>query len=185
MRRRLLIRLVAGLLLTALAGAPVAAGGWAEAKMDGIGGSGGDSGGGGITEGTEQRVDFRLLAHGFNPVDWGTAMLVATNRDTGDAVRVPAENLGKGLWTATLTFPAEGSWQLSVEHSEVLTSNLPIVEVAGAPALGTGVAQALTVALVAAMALAGVALLVISGRRLRRSRPAGREAEVEPKLARA
>jgi hypothetical protein len=185
MRRRTLIGPIAALLLAALAAGPVAAGGWAEAKADGIG-SGGDSGdGGGLTEGAEQEIGFRLLQHGVTPVDFGRVMVVATNSETGEAVRAPAAHVGGGRWEATISFPEAGSWQLSVEHSDLLVSNLPIVEVAAAPVARAGAPVGM-IGLVGAIALLGAMLLIVSGRRLRGlrgTRPA--DAEANAKLARA
>ena len=101
-----LVTLVAG---TALAG------GWAEVTMV-------DGAGDPPIVGEESEIRFSLLQHGVTAVDFGQAQFTAVNLDTGETITVAATNHGGGLWSAVVTFPAEGNWEIGVAHNGLLTS---------------------------------------------------------------
>ena len=91
------------------------AGGWAEVTM--VEGAGDPP-----IAGEEREIRFSLLQHGVTAVDFGEAQLTAVNPDTGETITVAATNHGGGLWSAFVTFPAGGNWEIGVAHNELLTS---------------------------------------------------------------
>ena len=101
-------------LMTLMTGTALA-GGWAEVTMV-------DGAGDPPIAGEEREIRFSLLQHGVTAVDFGEAQLTAVNPDTGETITVAATNHGGGLWSAIVTFPAGGNWEIGVAHNELLTS---------------------------------------------------------------
>jgi hypothetical protein len=99
----------AAVLLTGALASAAAAGGWALATLDapptepGVGGT--------VT------VGFTLMQHGVTPVDWGQPLVMLVETASGETVTAVAHPSGSvGHWTAQLTVPAAGSWNLSIRH---------------------------------------------------------------------
>jgi hypothetical protein len=105
--------IVAG--LTALMTGVALAGGWAEVVMV-------DDSAGPPVAGEESEISFSLLQHGVSAVDFGEVQVTATNSETGQVISVPATNHGGGAWSALVTFPVEGDWQVGVAHNDLETS---------------------------------------------------------------
>ena len=101
-------------LVTLMTGTALA-GGWAEVTM--VDGSGDPP-----IAGEEREIRFSLLQHGVTAVDFGRVQLTAVNPDSGETITVAASNHGGGMWSAFVTFPAEGNWEIAVAHNELLTS---------------------------------------------------------------
>lgn len=123
--------------------------------------------------GESRDIEFRLLQHGVTPVTFGDVQLTATLPGSDDEIVVPATSLGDGRWTATVTFPAEGQWQVRVTHSVFETSAPTTLQVAaGTAASATGGATSpwtfLLIAGLAAAAILGTAVIRIG------HKPAGR-----------
>ena len=91
------------------------AGGWAEVSLT-------DSPEDPPIAGEERDVRFSLLQHGVTAVDFGEVQLTATHQDSGQIIAVPARNHGGGIWSAVVTFPAEGDWQIGIAHNGLETS---------------------------------------------------------------
>jgi hypothetical protein len=148
----------------ALAALPVAAGNFAQVTM--VQGSEDPP-----VAGEEREIRFVLLQHGVTPVDHGQVQLTATLPGSDEPITVLATSVGDGEWTARVTLPVEGEWQLQVTHSEFETSAPTALSVA--PAGFSAPPAALPVT---GIALAGVALAlltVVIGRRRRPMRPDG------------
>ena len=101
-------------LVTLMTGTALA-GGWAEVTMV-------DGAEDPPIAGEEREIRFALLQHGVTAVDFGQARLTAVNLDTGATITAAATNHGGGLWSAFITFPTEGNWEIGVAHDELLTS---------------------------------------------------------------
>ncbi len=101
--------------LTALMTGTALAGGWAEVVIT-------DGSEGPPIAGEEREIQFSLLQHGVTAVDFGNVQLTAVNADTGESITVPATSHGGGSWSAVVTFPAAGGWQIAVVHDELATS---------------------------------------------------------------
>ena len=159
-RSRVGIGLVTFAVLAILAAVPVAAGNYAEVEVT----SGLDAP---PTAGEGRELGLLLLQHGVTPVDHGRVLVTAVLADTGETVTADAAPLGDGAWTATITFPTGGDWQLRVTHSEFETPQPMAVSV--------GDATSPLSALVIPVGLVGAALsLVLAATALvRRSRHAG------------
>ena len=104
--------------LTALVTTGVVAGGWADVVMI-------DEDGAPPVAGEQHDVAFRLMQHGVTPVDFGRVELVATLADGGQQVRAQAVSIGNGEWVATITLPRDGVWEITVTHTDLLTSEPP------------------------------------------------------------
>ncbi|MEO6579188.1 MAG: FixH family protein, partial [Candidatus Limnocylindria bacterium] len=112
--RRFAIMLAAlGACLAMMTGTALA-GGWAEVAMT-------SDSEDPPTAGEEREIEFSLLQHGVTAVDYGNVKLTAVNPDTGQTITVPATNHGGGVWSATVAFPVEGSWQIGVAHDGLVT----------------------------------------------------------------
>lgn len=110
------------------------------------------------TAGEAREIRFSLLQHGVTPINDGDVELIATLPGSDDAIRVPATSLGDGEWMATVTFPAEGDWQVRVTHSVYETSAASTLAVASASgATGAASVQPGTFALLAALVALGLA----------------------------
>lgn len=155
---RLLQRLslcAATLALATLAFAgPALAGGWAEVTLSGA------------TEppvaGQPHEVRFTLLQHGVTPVAFGDATLTASLPGTDETVTVPAQALGDGEWAATIIFPVDGAWEITVRHSELETTavmGLAVGEATSGAATAAGAGGASQIP--AFLAVAGVALITV------------------------
>jgi hypothetical protein len=127
---RLLLRAtsILGLLaaVAALAAAPVLAGNFADVTIV----EGGEAP---PVAGEERELRFLLLQHGVTPVDHGTVDVVATLPGTDEEIVLPATYAGDGVWTATITFPESGAWEIGVTHSVFETSAAMPLTVASAP----------------------------------------------------
>ena len=101
--------------LAALMTGTALAGGWAEVVIT-------DGSEAPPIAGEEREIQFSLLQHGVTAVDFGEAQLTAVNSETGESITVPATNHGGGSWSAVVTFPVAGDWQIAVGHTELATS---------------------------------------------------------------
>jgi hypothetical protein len=155
-----------GMLLTLMAGTALA-GGYAEVTF--VDGTGEPS-----TAGEEREIRFSVLQHGVTAVDWGGVNLVAVNPDSGESVTVPATNQPGGRWSAVVTFPSGGEWQLTVTHTDLATPG-PI----GLTVAPSAAAMAWLPALLAVSAFAAVAIAVAVGMLRARSRPSTLATPVE------
>ena len=153
--------------LMVLATGTVLAGGWAEVTM--VEGSGDPP-----IAGEEREIRFQLLQHGVTAVDFGDVELNAVDPATGQAITVAATNRGGGIWSALVTFPVDGTWQISVAHSDLLTSE-PTTLAVGRIDGFAGVGGAIAIGAFALMAIVvvGSALLIGRGRRTSLAEPAG------------
>jgi hypothetical protein len=134
--------------LTLMTGVALA-GGWAEVGMV-------DGAEDPPIAGEEREIRFVLLQHGLTAVDDGDVHLTATHEATGDTITVPATGLGGGEWSASVTFPADGSWQIRVTHDELETSPPTMISV-GQPDGPGDLAGAVSIGL---FGLAAAAVLV-------------------------
>ena len=159
---RHLTRIGAGLAtlaaLLALISGTTLAGGWAEVVMT-------DASQDPPVAGESGEIEFTLLQHGVTAVDFGDVELTAVNAETGDELTVPATSLGGGRWSASVTFPVAGSWQISVRHNDLETSG-PTTLTVGPDAHLAWLPPALTIGIFAAVAVA-----VTGGMLLFRNRP--------------
>ena len=160
---RHLTRVGAGLatlvVLLALITGTALAGGWAEVVMT-------DASEDPPVAGETGEIQFMLLQHGVTAVDFGEVNLTAVNTETGEELSVPATSLGGGRWSANVTFPVAGSWQIGVRHNELETSG-PTTLTVGPDAQLAWLPPTLTLGVFAAVVLA-----VIGGMLLFRTRPA-------------
>jgi len=140
---RRLIALPFALVAVLAVGATVLAGGWAT--VDAAGPTNGAGAGTGTT------LNLEVRQHGVTPVSWPRISVIATNKATGEKFTSTATPTAEqtGHYTATLTFPTEGSWTLSYESPDLVmegTATLavaaPVVAAAAAanaaPAASTG-----------------------------------------------
>ena len=171
---RRLIRMAAALtaigLMASFTTTSVLAGNWAETSMV----DGADSP---PTAGEARELRFTLMQHGVTPVDFGTVEVAATLPGTDERISVPAIHLGAGEWTATVTFPVEGDWQLRIAHSVLETPAASTFSVAQDP----GPAWLRMTASLAGLLLAAVVLMAAT--RLVRSRPSRPSDPAEPSIA--
>lgn len=146
---------VAGLAaLLALVTGTALAGGWAEVTMIG------DSADPPVA-GEEREIRFTLLQHGVTAVDDGQVNLTATHPETGEQIMVGATSLGGGRWTATVTFPVDGSWEIGVTHDSLDTS-APLRMVVGEAAGLAWLPAALALAGFGAAAAAVTAVILVT-----------------------
>jgi len=144
--------------LLALITGTALAGGWAEVVMTGASEDP-------PVAGETDEVDFTLLQHGVTAVDFGDVELTAINPDTGQELTVPARSLGGGRWSASITFPVAGDWQIGVRHNDLETSGPTTLRVGPVDQLAW-LPSTLTLGIFAAVAMA-----VIAGMLLFRNRP--------------
>jgi hypothetical protein len=109
--------------LIALTAGTALAGGWAEVSMT-------DGSEGPPIAGEEREIRFSLLQHGVTAVDFGEVQLTAVHEASGQVVTVPATNHGGGIWSAVLTFPAGGEWEIGIAHNGLETSAPTMLAVA-------------------------------------------------------
>ena len=134
--------------------------------------------------GEAREIRFSLLQHGVTPINYGDVQLTATLPGTDESITVPATSVGDGEWVATLTFPAEGAWEVEVTHSLYETSPATPLAVASADtAAAAASAQPWTFAVLAALvalSLAAMAAVAVGSWLERRDAIAllNREAEV-------
>ena len=123
---RLRLALPFAVLASLLLAMPALAGGWASVIPD----EGSISG---VEPGVPHDVSVTLLQHGVTPVRDGSVRFTLTDATTGAAVVATAHHVGAGVWEASVTVPAAGSWSLEATHSDLaLQATTPIV-VAVAP----------------------------------------------------
>jgi len=112
MVRRLGASLALTLLVVLLGGASVVAGGWAGIALDAPPEP--------PVAGETLRIGFTVLQHGHNPVSeiYGQQVrphLSATNRETGETVRVEARQQGAvGHFLVDVTLPSAGTWEWEI-----------------------------------------------------------------------
>ncbi len=95
------------LLGSAFTARPVAAGGWAMVELD--------AWPDGVIAGKPVAIGFRVLQHGFHPVEMDAPRLVATHRATGERIHSDGTPEGAtGHYVATVTFPLAGEWKWSI-----------------------------------------------------------------------
>ena len=145
--------------LLALITGTALAGGWAEVVMTGASEDP-------PVAGETDDIQFTLLQHGVTAVDFGDVELTAINPDTGQELTVPATSLGGGRWSASVTFPVAGDWQIGVRHNDLETSGPTTLTVGPVDQLAW-LPPALTIGIFAAVVMA-----VIAGMLLFRNRPA-------------
>jgi hypothetical protein len=157
-------------MLTILLASTAFAGGWANATLDQ---QPSDPGAGGTMV-----VSFTLLQHGVTPVDWGQPLVMLVNDETGQRVTSDARPSGaKGHWTAELTVPSAGTWQLDIRHDlEVVPVNFQPISVgtvsvpqapAGSGGLGAQPALLAVIVFLGGLAVAGAAIGMVAWRRTR------------------
>jgi hypothetical protein len=135
-----------------------------------------DGGGDPPVAGEEREIRFSLLQHGVTPIDDGQVGLTLINADSGERLTVAATSLGDGLWTATVTFPTGGNWQVGVTHEWFETSVPIAIEVIPAEAA----ALAWLPAVLAVGTFVAVALVVTVGMLLARRREPAMTTVEEP-----
>lgn len=130
---RIRIALPLAVLASLLLAVPALAGGWASVVPD----EGSISG---VEPGVPHDVSVTLLQHGVTPVRDGEVRFILTDAATSAAVMATAHHVGGGVWEASVTVPAAGSWSLEATHSGLeLQAAKPIVVAVG-PAAGTAAA---------------------------------------------
>ena len=160
--RRLSTAAAAATALTALMTSVALAGGWAEVVME-------DGSEGPPSAGEEREIRFSLLQHGVTAVDFGEVQLTATNSETGEVISFPATNHGGGSWSAIVTFPEGGDWQIGVAHNDLEASPPTTFSVGRIDGLAW-LPGVLSVGLFALAAIVVLGSMVLIGRR--RSPPA-------------
>jgi hypothetical protein len=131
MRHRSLTAILAALTATFVLASSALAGGWANAILDDPGDGGTPGAGEPIT------IGFTLLQHGVTPVDFGTPSVTIMNADSGESRTFEARQRGaSGHWVARVTYPSNGTWQMTVTHPdlEVAMSGFRPVTIGPAPA---------------------------------------------------
>ena len=157
MRHRFGIAVATFAVVVASAAAPVLAGNWAEVDY-----------GTGLAEppaaGEERELRLVLLQHGVTPVNDGEVLVTAVLPGSDEVVSVAASPVGDGAWTASITFPAAGEWQVRVTHSVFETPDAVAVTVA------TGDIGWVSIAPVVGVAAAALVLLLVATSFVRRAR---------------
>jgi hypothetical protein len=153
--------------LMALAAGTALAGGWADVTLV-------DGAEDPPIAGEEREIRFQLLQHGVTAVDFGEVQLTAAHQDTGEAITVAATSHGGGMWSATVTFPIAGDWQIGIAHSDLLTSE-PATLTVGQVTGSDWVPGAISMSVFGLMATVVLGSAVLTGRRRRSStaEPAG------------
>ena len=114
-----------------------------------------DPGDEGATAGSEREIRFTLLQHGVTAVEDGPVLVTATLPGS-DPIQVEATSHGGGIWSAVITFPTAGAWQLRVTHAVFETPPATELAVGAAPSVAPG-----TIPVVAVLLLAGAILVVV------------------------
>ncbi len=159
---RQLLRFGLALFAALAVSAPVLAGGWATATLDGSPPQ--------PPAGEPTSIGFTLLQHGQTPISWESVTLFARNLGTGETVSADARPEGTtGHYVVTVTFPSEGrwSWELRTHNLKMETSLDPLTVLPAVPPAPTpsGVSSTLLVALGAlAIAFSAVGFLFLRGR---------------------
>ena len=143
--------------MTALMAGTALAGGWAEVVIA-------DGSEGPPIAGEEREIQFSLLQHGVTAVDFGEAQLTAVSSETGESITVPATNHGGGSWSAVVTFPVAGNWQIAVGHTHLETSAPTTIAVGQIDGL-TWLPGAISVGVFLLVATVVLASMVLIGRR--------------------
>lgn len=110
-------------------------------------------------------IELRVMQHGKTPVSWPRLTVVATDPDSGAAVRAEARAEGPtGRYVATIVFPTGGDWRLTFESADLHmegAATLPVspATAAATAAPSTSTSDATPVVLAAALGL----LLLVGG----------------------
>lgn len=107
-----------------------------------------------VVAGAEREIRFMLLQHGITAIEDGAVHLTATLPGS-DPIEVEATSHGGGIWSAVVTFPTAGDWQLRVTHATFETPPATTLAVTEVPFDATGAL------LVAGVALIAGALIVL------------------------
>jgi hypothetical protein len=118
------------------------------------------------TAGAATTIDLTVLQHGVTPVSWPRITVVATDSATGATVRAEARPTpgATGRYSATLTFPTDGSWLLSYESPDLVmqgTATLDIAAAVTAPAPAATPAASAASDLAPMVAIGALVLLFI------------------------
>lgn len=117
------IALGIAILLSLVVAIPAFAGGWAVITLDELPTN--------VVAGEPLTVGFTVRQHGVTPMD-GLDPTVTAALLNNDHFVVDAESDGKpGHYTATLTFPKEGSWEWSI-HAFSMNQPMPLLNVTAA-----------------------------------------------------
>lgn len=107
MLTRIRFSLAFALLVSLIFAIPVFAGGWAVVSLDTLPAN--------VVAGEPFTVGFTVLQHGKTPLD-GLGPIITATLSKKEKFVVVAESDGKpGHYTATLTFPYDGSWDWSID----------------------------------------------------------------------
>ena len=170
MKRKLLIAFMVLIALLALA-APAFAGGWVVVTLDALPGD--------VRLGETVPLSFVARQHGQTPADFLEPTLVARNLDTGETLRATAEKAeGAGRYAASLTFPSEGQWTVTITAAPFDQETQVDLAVLPAEAGATATSPAAT--LLPVIRGMGLALLALAGLLLwseQRQRPAAAAAD--------
>jgi hypothetical protein len=99
--------IIVSLLLFLFAAGTAAAGGWVVITIEDLPGE--------FHAGSPQALSFMVRQHGQTPTAGLSPILEATNRATGESIRLEAEETAKtGRYTVRLEFPSEGQWAWSI-----------------------------------------------------------------------
>jgi hypothetical protein len=121
MIHRFQISLAISLILALIISIPVFAGGWAVITLDSLPS--------GVVAGEPFTVGFTVLQHGRTPMADLEPAIVAKSAGNNQYI-VLAEPEGKpGHYAATLTFPAEGDWEWSIQ-AFTMEQKMPVLSVA-------------------------------------------------------
>ena len=120
------IALGIALLLSLVVTIPAFAGGWAVITLDELPTD--------VVAGEPLTIGFTVLQHGITPMD-GLAPIVTVTQLKGEQLAFRAESDDKpGHYTATLTFPQEGSWEWSIQAFS-MDQRMPALNVAATAAV--------------------------------------------------
>src|SRR3712207_2253271 len=102
MLRSTLARFGVAILAMLVLTAPALAGGWAVVTLDALPEE--------PRAGETLRLGFMVRQHGVRPADFVEPFLAATNKETGETLRVDARQEGAtGHYVVEVTFPREGT----------------------------------------------------------------------------
>ncbi len=105
MNRKFII--VVGLIALLFIATPVLAGGWVLITLDSLPE--------GVRANETVEINFMVRLNGQTPTHNVSPILVATNKDTGEQIRVEAERTRKtGHFIVTVDFPSTGVWEWSI-----------------------------------------------------------------------
>jgi hypothetical protein len=109
--------------------------------------------------GTPYRLDYSILGHGVEPMDFGQTTL-RFHGPAGETIVFPAESTAKGQWTAEVTLPSAGEWRWEVLAGTQVLQTLGTLSVEPAPEpIPAGLMDSLRVGLPIATLLALILLV--------------------------